>query len=134
MEAKQNREPTLQNIGDMDSLLHFSQIDPEIFNYESWYEKAVCRDASVRDGQPNIEFMESFFTKDQVFLAKFACEMCPVSKHCLTWALIYDEQGVWGGTTEQERKAKYTESHVEFLRNAAIKLQLYYRKTRPTVA
>lgn len=36
--------------------------------------------------------------------AKAICSGCPVSTECLTWALKYDERGVWGATTQAERQ------------------------------
>lgn len=33
------------------------------------------------------------------------CRRCPVKGPCLAWALEHDESGVWGATTEDERKA-----------------------------
>lgn len=47
--------------------------------------------------------------------AKDFCKGCPVRKRCLEYALIYDEYGIWGGTTEDERK-DYPRYLVEALR------------------
>ena len=35
--------------------------------------------------------------------AKAICVGCPALQPCLSWALEHDEQGVWGGTDEDER-------------------------------
>lgn len=32
------------------------------------------------------------------------CYECPVRLHCLEWALEYGETGLWGGTTDRERR------------------------------
>jgi hypothetical protein len=38
--------------------------------------------------------------------AKGACSWCPERAPCLAWALRKDERdGIWGGTTPEERKA-----------------------------
>ncbi|GGX89440.1 WhiB family transcriptional regulator [Streptomyces minutiscleroticus] len=38
--------------------------------------------------------------------AKAVCRRCPVSEQCLDWALEEKQVvGVWGGTTENERRA-----------------------------
>ena len=29
---------------------------------------------------------------------------CPVREQCLAWALAHDEEGIWGGLTEPERR------------------------------
>jgi WhiB family redox-sensing transcriptional regulator len=36
--------------------------------------------------------------------AKKVCQTCPLIKDCLEYALKNHEIGVWGGTTEHERK------------------------------
>lgn len=36
--------------------------------------------------------------------AKSNCLNCPVREDCLGYAILYDEQGVWGGTTYEERE------------------------------
>jgi WhiB family redox-sensing transcriptional regulator len=42
----------------------------------------------------------------QIANAKTVCRRCPVSAECLRWALERGEDaGVWGGTTEEERRA-----------------------------
>lgn len=37
-------------------------------------------------------------------LALEACGRCPVKDQCLEHALVYEEHGIWGGTTPRERK------------------------------
>lgn len=38
--------------------------------------------------------------------AKAVCRECPVSGECLEWAIAnFQEAGVWGGTSEDERRA-----------------------------
>lgn len=42
--------------------------------------------------------------------AKKVCAGCPVFAQCMDWALAHDELGIWGGTTDRERrkiKARY---------------------------
>jgi hypothetical protein len=36
--------------------------------------------------------------------AKKFCKTCPYVAECLEWALKNNEMGVWGGTTERERR------------------------------
>lgn len=36
------------------------------------------------------------------------CAPCPVRLQCLEYAIMYDEKGVWGNTTESERKRLVT--------------------------
>jgi WhiB family redox-sensing transcriptional regulator len=35
--------------------------------------------------------------------AKAYCQTCPVKRDCLNYALLYGEDGIWGGTTETDR-------------------------------
>lgn len=38
--------------------------------------------------------------------AKAICSVCPIKIQCLDYAVSAGMQGVWGGTTEQERKRR----------------------------
>lgn len=40
----------------------------------------------------------------QVAKAKAVCRRCPAQTFCLEEALARGESGIWGGTTEEERK------------------------------
>ena len=53
---------------------------------------------------------KSVFYSDDVFVqldaARDWCSACPVRLDCLQYALLYNEEfGVWGGTTEIDRKS-----------------------------
>jgi WhiB family redox-sensing transcriptional regulator len=41
----------------------------------------------------------------QVSSAKAVCSRCPVRANCLSYALITQPDGIWGGTTREERWA-----------------------------
>jgi WhiB family redox-sensing transcriptional regulator len=68
-----------------------------------WRHRAACRD----------EDPELFFPVGtsgpallQIAEAKIACRRCPVSTECLNWALAFGQDtGVWGGMSEDERRA-----------------------------
>jgi WhiB family redox-sensing transcriptional regulator len=68
-----------------------------------WRERAKCRD----------EEPELFFPVGtsgpallQVAEAKTVCRQCPVVAECLAWALgSGQDHGVWGGMSEDERRA-----------------------------
>lgn len=68
-----------------------------------WRHSAVCRD----------EDPELFFPVGnsgpavlQIAEAKAVCARCPVSAECLSWALdTGQDAGVWGGMSEDERRA-----------------------------
>lgn len=68
-----------------------------------WRHKAICRD----------EDPELFFPVGnsgpallQAAEAKTVCRRCPVVSDCLAWALASgQDNGVWGGMSEDERRA-----------------------------
>jgi WhiB family redox-sensing transcriptional regulator len=68
-----------------------------------WRHHALCRD----------EDPELFFpigtagpAAVQVEEAKVVCRRCPVVTDCLSWAVeTGQDAGVWGGTSEDERRA-----------------------------
>lgn len=39
------------------------------------------------------------------------CHTCPIEQECLTGALAIMPAGIWGGTTEEERRALKTKRH-----------------------
>ena len=68
-----------------------------------WRHRALCRD----------EDPELFFPIGttgpavvQIEQAKAVCQRCPVVSSCLDWALRSgQDSGVWGGLSEDERRA-----------------------------
>lgn len=73
---------------------------------QDWRDHAVCAQASH-------DIADLFFPSDgeklgeRLFrerVAKEVCMSCPVRMSCLEAAFIFDEQGIWGGTTWEERK------------------------------
>ena len=74
-----------------------------------WRHVAACRDADP----------ELFFPIGttgpalvQIEQAKAICHACPVMDACLEWALeTGEEAGVWGGTSEDERRALKRRTH-----------------------
>ncbi len=59
-------------------------------------------DAACRELDTAIFFPE---TEDAAGAAKAICATCPVREPCLLFALANrEEQGVWGGLTESERR------------------------------
>ena len=69
---------------------------------EDWRDRASCRDTS-----PELFFPigTTGLALDQIDAAKQVCVECPVSSQCLEFALATNQEaGVWGGTTEDERR------------------------------
>jgi WhiB family redox-sensing transcriptional regulator len=71
-------------------------------NEPAWYRRAACGTCSA----------ELFFpvgrrgrASDDADAAKAVCARCPVRMACLRFAIeTNQEYGVWGGTTEEERR------------------------------
>ena len=69
----------------------------------NWEEVAACRDAD-----PDLFFPVGTAgpALRQIEAAKRICRACPAQARCLAWALEHGiGSGVWGGTTEDERRA-----------------------------
>lgn len=67
-----------------------------------WRDHAACRRLD-----PELFFPISTLgsARPQIEAAKQVCRSCPVRLTCLRWALVTGQDaGVWGGTTEQERR------------------------------
>jgi WhiB family transcriptional regulator, redox-sensing transcriptional regulator len=65
------------------------------FNPPPWMIDGYCNGANP----------EIFEEDALVETAKAYCSRCVVRVTCLDWALTNGETGVWGGTTESERRA-----------------------------
>ena len=67
----------------------------------------ICNYAACRDTAPELFFPvgTTGAAIDQIESAKRLCDSCDANKACLEFALATNqESGVWGGTTEDERK------------------------------
>lgn len=67
-----------------------------------WRARAAC------SGYPNTLFFPSSDAVDEPSIekAKAICAVCPVIDDCLQYALETNQRsGIWGGTSEKERKS-----------------------------
>ena len=68
----------------------------------NWREDVVCHDA---DPELFFPIGTTGAALRQIDRAKRMCRICPAQIQCLTWALENGvTNGVWGGTTEDERR------------------------------
>ena len=68
-----------------------------------WRHHALCRD---EDPELFLPIGTAGPAATQVEQAKAVCRVCPAVEPCLTWALeTGQDAGVWGGTSEDERRA-----------------------------
>lgn len=92
-----------------------------IRDYWEWSYLGLCKD-------PRLSSM--FGLKGKIQSAKAWCEICPVKEDCLLWAVIYKESGVWGGTTDSERKEQFSkEDREELIIQAKLQGNYYQRET-----
>ena len=61
-----------------------------------WMDDGLCREV---DWAP---FFPPLSTNARA--AKRICARCRVKTECLEWALEHEEQGIWGGTSDEERR------------------------------
>jgi WhiB family redox-sensing transcriptional regulator len=68
----------------------------------SWMSRGACRQAD-----PELFFPVAVAgpVAQQTEAAKAVCRLCAVRANCLSYALEAMPEGVWGGTTLEERRA-----------------------------
>lgn len=66
----------------------------------TWMEKGICGSGVV---DPDL-FFPSFDAPSSTAAAKAVCQRCPVRGECLDWAIRFHESGVWGETSEADRR------------------------------
>lgn len=67
-----------------------------------WRNRAAC---IVEDPELFFPVGTTGPALSQINEAKKVCKGCTVRDICLQWALANDEWGVWGGTTQDERRS-----------------------------
>jgi WhiB family transcriptional regulator, redox-sensing transcriptional regulator len=77
----------------------------------SWMVRGACRGTD-----PELFFPISLRGRavEQINYAKSVCDRCPVAGSCLSYALRTMPDGIWGGTTSEERIAIRVRSAVRF--------------------
>jgi WhiB family transcriptional regulator, redox-sensing transcriptional regulator len=88
-------------------------MEPPITGHDALSRKVTVRmnwrvDAACGDADPDLFFPIGTIGKAlrQIEEAKQICRVCPAQIQCLAWALENGvTDGVWGGTTEDERRA-----------------------------
>ena len=72
------------------------------WDLDDWRDRSACRDTD-----PDLFFPvgTTGIALDQIEAAKAVCRGCEVQAPCLEFALATNqESGVWGGTSEEERR------------------------------
>lgn len=111
------------------------QEDPEANpSGSSWPNKVIIRDYwewSYLGLCRNPKISKHFGLKSDINFAKAWCQACPVIEDCLLWAVIYNESGVWGGTTDGERAKQFSKEDREKLIVQAKLQGNYYLRESP---
>jgi WhiB family redox-sensing transcriptional regulator len=77
--------------------------EPEELDRMDWRHSALCRE---QDPELFFPIGTTGPAAVQVDEAKAVCRRCPSLEPCLNWALeTGQDAGVWGGTSEDERRA-----------------------------
>jgi WhiB family redox-sensing transcriptional regulator len=70
---------------------------------EDWWRAAACRNA---DPELFFPIAATAASGSDIRRAKQICASCPVTSPCLSYALARrQEQGIWGGLTDEERSS-----------------------------
>lgn len=93
-----------------------------IRDYWEWSYLGLCRNPTIS---------KLFGLKSKINQAKAWCDACPVKEDCLIWAVLYNESGVWGGTTDGERAKLYSKTDREKLITQAKIQGNYYQRETP---
>ncbi|MEA2023414.1 MAG: WhiB family transcriptional regulator [Actinomycetota bacterium] len=81
----------------MNDTMDSPALEAPILDERPWAVFSACREAD-----PSIFFA---VTRDDERAALVVCSSCSVQEQCLEFALETNERfGVWGGTTERQRK------------------------------
>lgn len=66
----------------------------------SWRDQAVC----AAPEHANAMFFPGRGDSENLKAARRVCATCPVTEECLEFALLTNAEGVWGGTSEKQRR------------------------------
>jgi WhiB family redox-sensing transcriptional regulator len=83
--------------------------------FRGWMWRGACQD---EDPEFFFPVSEGGGGLTQVFAAKAVCFRCTVRAACLSYALDTRQAGIWGGTTQEERRV--------MRRNAGVPVRLHH--------
>jgi len=87
------------NVQFVDALMQPGDI-PDVTESLPFARNAACAGAPL-----GLFFPDKDQAHAAIEQARTLCRDCPVQADCLAWAVTHNEQGVWAGTTEQQRRA-----------------------------
>jgi WhiB family redox-sensing transcriptional regulator len=68
----------------------------------TWMTRGACRG---EDPELFFPVASQGSALSQISAARAVCQRCPVAAMCLAYALQTSQTGIWGGTTQEERRA-----------------------------
>ena len=72
-----------------------------VMEEEEWLSQANCKNADIHDF---FILRGDHHQREKRNRAYGICRACPVKMQCLDYAIVNGETGIWGGTTERERR------------------------------
>jgi len=83
-------------------VLSATLFQPEAWAIDGWRTQSAC---TSLDPELFFPIGSTGDAVEQIVQAKAICSACPVRNDCLTFAITSNQEyGVWGGTTEDERR------------------------------
>lgn len=67
---------------------------------KEWRDKAQCKDLTSEESD-DIFFIGPGKSSKR---ARLYCQTCPVKRECNNFAVMYNETGIWAGTTDEDRR------------------------------
>ena len=81
---------------------------------EPWqFEDPACRDLDTEIFFPDI-YPKGQYTPYAMRMIRELCNSCVHKQACIAWAVKHEAHGVWGGTTEYDRRRIRKELNIPF--------------------
>lgn len=65
----------------------------------TWQSQGACKGSD-----PDQYFPHPHVSHAQIVSIRAVCEACPVRRECADWGIHHEQLGIWGGTTDRQRR------------------------------
>jgi WhiB family redox-sensing transcriptional regulator len=65
----------------------------------TWQSQGACKGSD-----PDQYFPHPYVSHAQIVSIRAVCEACPVRRECADWGIHHEQLGIWGGTTDRQRR------------------------------
>jgi WhiB family redox-sensing transcriptional regulator len=65
----------------------------------TWQSHGACKGSD-----PDQYFPHPYVSHAQIVSIRAVCEACPVRRECADWGIHHEQLGIWGGTTDRQRR------------------------------